>query len=246
MGREVKRVALDFDWPRDAGPWKGFLNPHFVECPNPDCKQGQLSIGWFIQHLSHALFSAGRNAYYGKPVHPWTFGLNPSGSDYGFPDGKHPPGLAGFIAGLAGVPQPELYNGINNDIKLSRALATHAGLDQDYCACKTCEGSGIHPDHQAAYESWEPYEPPAGPGWQLWETVSEGSPISPVFETPEELARWLSDANNLDPHDITRGTSYEQWLAMIQEGYALSMIMTQARGVEPGVQAVARIAAKEV
>ena len=29
-------------------------------------------------------------------------------------------------------------------------------------------------------------------GWQMYETVSEGSPISPIFRTKEELADWLA------------------------------------------------------
>lgn len=35
-------------------------------------------------------------------------------------------------------------------------------------------------------------EPPRGRGYQLWEIVSEGSPMSPVFATPEELAVWCA------------------------------------------------------
>lgn len=34
------------------------------------------------------------------------------------------------------------------------------------------------------------HEPPKGEGYQLWETTSEGSPISPVFASAEELAAW--------------------------------------------------------
>jgi hypothetical protein len=40
------------------------------------------------------------------------------------------------------------------------------------------------------YKNWRPYDPPTGPGYQLWETLTEGSPISPVFETAEKLAGW--------------------------------------------------------
>jgi hypothetical protein len=29
-------------------------------------------------------------------------------------------------------------------------------------------------------------------GWQMYQTVSEGSPVSPVFATKDELAQWLS------------------------------------------------------
>ena len=41
----------------------------------------------------------------------------------------------------------------------------------------------------------------------IYETCSEGSPISPAFETPEELARWLTD-NSFGSMTAT----YEQWL----------------------------------
>jgi hypothetical protein len=29
MGRELRRVPLDFDWPINK-TWEGFLNPHYV------------------------------------------------------------------------------------------------------------------------------------------------------------------------------------------------------------------------
>jgi hypothetical protein len=35
------------------------------------------------------------------------------------------------------------------------------------------------------------FDPPAGDGWQIWETVSEGSPNSPVFATKEELIEYV-------------------------------------------------------
>lgn len=47
------------------------------------------------------------------------------------------------------------------------------------------------------------FHPPTGEGWQMWEDTSEGSPMSPVFATREELARWLAN--------------YDQWLAIIKE-----------------------------
>lgn len=59
-----------------------------------------------------------------------------------------------------------------------------------------CTGEGSvwrDGEHRAAHESWARTEPPTGEGWQLWETVSEGSPKSPVFATADELASWMSD-----------------------------------------------------
>ena len=35
--------------------------------------------------------------------------------------------------------------------------------------------------------------PPVGEGYQLWETTSEGSPISPVFATIDELCEWCEN-----------------------------------------------------
>lgn len=42
----------------------------------------------------------------------------------------------------------------------------------------------------------EMMEPPVGEGYQLWETTSEGSPISPVFTTLEELCDWYMENEN--------------------------------------------------
>lgn len=40
-------------------------------------------------------------------------------------------------------------------------------------------------------DCWQGHgEPPAGEGWQLWQTVSDG-PISPVFATADELIDWM-------------------------------------------------------
>lgn len=60
--------------------------------------------------------------------------------------------------------------------------------------CDSCGGDGtLWPDAatKQMYEDWEPTEPPKGGGWQVWETVSEGSPISPVFATAVDLQNWL-------------------------------------------------------
>jgi hypothetical protein len=60
---------------------------------------------------------------------------------------------------------------------------------------------------------------------QMYENTSEGTPISPVMETPEELAHWLAD-NNASAFAGQTAT-YEQWLATIKRGWAPSMIIPQ-------------------
>jgi hypothetical protein len=73
-----------------------------------------------------------------------------------------------------------------------------------------------------------PYEPPEGPGWQMWENVSD-SPISPVFKTPEKLATWLTDSKASAFAGQT--ATYDEWLSMIHEGSALTGVMDKETGV---------------
>jgi len=63
-------------------------------------------------------------------------------------------------------------------------------------------------------ELFKDIEPPSGDGYQLWETVSEGSPQSPVFRTLEELCKWLSE--NKREYDIFNHFSYEDWMKALQ------------------------------
>lgn len=61
--------------------------------------------------------------------------------------------------------------------------------------CGTCAGHGsleAYEGQRADGEAWKATEPPTGEGWQLWETVTAGSPISPVFADAASLARWLT------------------------------------------------------
>lgn len=69
--------------------------------------------------------------------------------------------------------------------------------------------------------------------YQMYETVTEGTPISPVMETPEELAQWLADN---EPAGIR--FPYVAWLKMIKVGWAPSLVATSSGGVVSGVEYV--------
>lgn len=89
--------------------------------------------------------------------------------------------------------------------------------------CDLCGGAGCRErfvGQTQLAESWERTEPPAGEWWQIWETVSEGSPVTPAFATPQELAKhWASE----------RGGSAESALAWItNDGWAPSLIASAA------------------
>lgn len=103
--------------------------------------------------------------------------------------------------------------------------------------CDACAGHGsieVHAGQRAAAEAWKPTPPPTGDGWQLWETVSEGSPISPVFATADELSLWLqSDAYH---HGASTPMSTEQADRFVASGWAPTLIFTPETGVVPGEQ----------
>lgn len=67
----------------------------------------------------------------------------------------------------------------------------------------------------------------------MYEDTSEGTPVSPAFKEPEALARWLADNNASAFGGMT--ASYEQWLAMIGDGFCVSMVV-DSHGLRSGVE----------
>jgi hypothetical protein len=70
-------------------------------------------------------------------------------------------------------------------------------------------------------------------GWQLYETTSEGTPVSPVFATAEELAAWCeTGASVFAGHRWTR----EQWLASFRDDPTgvESLLFLDASGLHVG------------
>jgi len=97
-----------------------------------------------------------------------------------------------------------------------------------------------------SFEQYEGRRPNADhymPNWpkserthlMMYETCSEGTPISPAFETPEELAKWLYE-NEASAFGSSTA-SYEGWLRVAQGGYAPSAVIADGRiisGVDAG------------
>lgn len=63
--------------------------------------------------------------------------------------------------------------------------------------------------------------------FMMYEDTSEGTPISPAFATPEDLARWLTDNGASAFADMT--ATYEQWLSTINGKWSPSLVI--ANGV---------------
>jgi len=71
--------------------------------------------------------------------------------------------------------------------------------------------------------------------FMMYEDTSEGTPISPAFATPEELARWLADTGASSFGSST--ASYEAWLRVANGGWAPSAVFTPETGLVSGVEA---------
>ena len=70
-------------------------------------------------------------------------------------------------------------------------------------------------------------------GYCMYESTTEGTPISPVFRSPEGLAHWLVYNNASAFADDT--ATYEEWMATIKAGWAPSIVV-DASGPHSGVE----------
>ena len=89
---------------------------------------------------------------------------------------------------------------------------------------ETIEYDGRAPDKNDYMPVWTKDE---ATYYMMYENTSEGTPISPAFATPEELAQWLAD-NNASAFGNS-GASYEGWLRVCKGGYACSAVMVNGQ-----------------
>lgn len=264
MGREIKRIALGFDWPINSMIWKGYYNPYSpMKCKICDGKgtneeYQRLSDSWY-SHLDpdpdgggwsdkitqdevQALLDAGRLMDFTRvPLNEEHREIVrkkiENGGNSWLPENN------GYIPTAEEVndwqrKNPFGHDGINHMICVE-ARAKRLGITDIECQC--CDGHGHHwPDdkYEKLCDDWEPVEPPSGDGYQLWSTTSEGTPMSPVLETPEKLAHWLVD-NKASTFGY-QTASYEEWLSFIRgPGWAPTMVMTGGE-ITSGVQSVSK------
>lgn len=244
MGREVKRVALDFNWPLEL-QWKGYISPYSSQkcsvCDgsgqNPATKK--IADDWYdfartgarwndkiTQDEVQALVDGGRLMDW---THTWAAGEGWKQKDPPYVPTAEEVNAANERPGMRG------HDAINRWICV-KARAQRLGV---YGHCHVCEGEGaiwfndkIKELSEAWYES-ERYGPPEGDGWQVWETVSEGSPVTPVLPTREALIDYLvAHGDAWDQKRGEGGWKRESAEAFVKAEYAMSLVMeTSADGV---------------
>ena len=113
-----------------------------------------------------------------------------------------------------------------------------AGWRPEYCT-----DAESHAMTYEQYSGKRPHRDDYMPNWpseqrthlMMYEDTSEGTPISPAFATPEELARWLADTGASAFGSST--ATYEQWLRVARGGWAPSAVFTPSTGLVSGVEA---------
>jgi hypothetical protein len=289
MGREIRRVPVDFDWPLNE-VWAGYLSPDSLDGEKcADCDGSGYSMyarkqraRWYgyipfdpsetgSARLTPATPAvrdfAERNVtrapeFYGSGEAAivreaerlcrlwnaqWSHHLNQVDVDALIAGDR----LWDFTRTLAGgngwrpiEPAPAVtaeqvniwsIGGFGHD-SINCSIAVRAACERagESVLCAACEGHGSterYPGQRAEAEAWEPTDPPEGDGWQLWETTSEGSPISPVFSTADKLAGWMSDPE--------RGDSWlppETAARFIAEGWAPTFVGSPETGLVSGAE----------
>lgn len=123
----------------------------------------------------------------------------------------------------------------NRDSWIEEKLQWDKGLRRDWSTDEFREKEDEYKD--MAFREWSgecPDKTDYMPEWseeekthfQMYEDTTEGTPLSPVMETPEELARWLVD--NKASFFGGKSTTYEHWLDICGGGCGLPMFVAPA------------------
>lgn len=216
MGRELKRVPINFDWPLNK-VWGGFISPEHLRSEQCEDCDGQ---GY------NPATTAIADDFYGneRPQNRWMDKITQDEADALVKEGRLSDLKRRILAPKITADQVNEWqrnargfghDAINRHI-LIEARAKRLGV---WGWCPRCEGDGSVYESDALKklaEDWRATEPPTGEGYQVWETVSEGSPISPVFKTPEECVAWL----------VRQGYSKTAAENFVKMGWVPSMVMT--------------------
>lgn len=232
LSRSIKSVDIDFEWPLNK-TWKGYVVPEELELPTcPACK-GQ---GWSARYIElreqwHEKYDyqtgqrvAGKNDNLTQQEvdHLLAVGcLKIRQADPTDPRGKL-------------VTVPRTADEVNHETRANTLGGNGAKSSEQYhlnlwqCEqegvspyCNTCKGKGDvgSEEQREKVNAWKSYEPPFGTGIQMWESVSDGSPITPVFENTavgrRDMAKWLMQTKAYLPGN--KNPTLQDWMMIIND-----------------------------
>ncbi len=208
MSRKLMRVPMDFDWPLHK-TWSGYLTPEEFRFPQCDTCGGDgqtpearaIAKTFYPHQIGHATDALAWNDKLGQaevdnliaegrlrtlvPREPTED--NPRDWEWV----ALPRTAAEVNAAQRCRGGGDKHDAINRWILISFRCKV-LGITEH---CPTCEGNGdiATPEQREAADEDHTVEPPTGEGYQMWETTSEGSPVSPVFEDIEMLCQYAAD-----------------------------------------------------
>jgi hypothetical protein len=153
-----------------------------------------------------------------------------------------------FVTGKGWLPiepRPQVTAGQVNAWERGRSLG-HDALNRFICVeararrlgvwglCSMCQGDGeiwFSEEIKKLAEDWSKQEPPPGEGWQVWETVSEGSPVTPVLPTRDALIDYLVEhGDSWDQKRGDGGWKRQNAEAFVSSGFAMSLVVNVTAG----------------
>lgn len=247
---QIRRVPLDFEWPLNQ-VWHGYVLPESLRLPEcPDCNYD----GYRSSGMSAAAYGIEATFYAHDTPEPyrsqiaWHDKITQHEVDMLVAEGRLPVWEIdpGTDAGAWDFTRARTANEINA-LQDTSPLDGHDAINRSLLVryrckrlriamkCPTCKGKthvGTR-EQVKAKKAWTSFDPPAGEGWQVWEDISEGSPISPVFATRADLLGWLTSPASAEAYHrypLTR----EQAEALVGAGGSLGsgvVIGTPSGGV---------------
>jgi hypothetical protein len=274
MGRTIKRVALDFDWPLHE-VWGGFVNPFYKVADCAACggsgyskEASRLHDEWygnapfdpaqtgstpFTEDAPAVRAFAERNcnhapAYYGNSAQAirWEARRLSNHFNSGWSHHLEQADVDALIAARRLMdmthdwtrekgwqpkdPMPTItaeqvnlrsISGFGHDsINCSVCIEAKCERNRWETECSVCAGEGHVWSSQAAKflsDSFQKIPPPTGDGWQVWETVSEGSPVSRFSPPLPTLSSGLSTRVTAEKRQrrlLSRGRCRPWWWTM--------------------------------
>lgn len=233
MGRTLKRVPLDFDWPLNK-VWEGYRTPEHLIFPTcSTCGgDGYSTEARAIADTFYAHSIGGSRA----DTLAWHDKLGQAEVNHLVKKGRlqklvrrEPTDDNPRDWEWVSVPRTaEEVNAMNRPG--ARGLDGHDAINRWLLIafrckrlgitekCSTCEGNGdiATAEQRKEAEKDHSVEPPTGDGYQLWETTSEGSPVTPVFSTLEALCEYA--AANCSTFGSSTASA-EGWRKMLDEDF---------------------------